>query len=92
MIYEASLYYDKINAREKPRSGFGSQEEQWRVFETEGEARAFIRLRAQQELAEAEKALKRAKARVHKCEKKFCFRLADARGVLASPPQHDGDK
>ena len=71
MIYEASIYYDKINAREKPREGWASQADQWRVFQTEQEAKDFIILRAREYLAKAESELRRRKAKLLRVCKRF---------------------
>lgn len=71
MIYEASRFYDKINAREKPREGFGSQADQWQVFATEQEAKDFIIRRARIRLENAEAELRRAKRHLAKAVKKF---------------------
>jgi hypothetical protein len=71
MIYEASLYYDKINARERGREGFGSQAEQWRVFPTEQEAKDFIIRRARIKLENAEAELRRCKRALAKVVKRF---------------------
>ena len=71
MIYEANLYYDKINAREKPREGFGSQAEQWRVFQSEQDAKDFILRRARIQLANADSELRRQKRHLAKVLKRF---------------------
>lgn len=68
MIYEASLYYDKVNVREKPRK---EQVSQWQTFPTEEEAKAFVIQRARLKLVKAKDDLKRAKQRLAKAVRRF---------------------
>jgi hypothetical protein len=62
--------------KEKPDS-FQNLDKRFDVFDSEAEAKAFIRDRAFRGIAKAEKDLLNAVARKRKCEKKFGFKLSD---------------
>lgn len=79
MPFAVSKYQDTYTERTKPAPG--SRDAEWQLnrfdwFDSEDEARAFLQDRAFRAVERAEKELKRAKANLAKCRKKFTVTFA----------------
>jgi hypothetical protein len=91
VIWAVDKYQDilKQKAERETIPGYSGREPKYHYFDTEAEAKSFLRLRAKAECEKVEKLLINARKRVLKCEKKFAFRFSDARGILK--PESDAD-
>ena len=73
MIYAVDRYQDILKVKEKRETipSFSGREDKYHYFDTEEEARAFLRQRADAACAKAEKSLALAIVRTKKCQRKF---------------------
>lgn len=79
--FAVSKWQDTIKVKEKKEVFGAGQLEYYTYFDLEWQARRFIRERAEKALTDAEKAVRSAKARVRKCNKKFPYILGEGSGM-----------